>query len=281
MRSEDTRMRVSTALHGPAQSLLMTLYARAIEHEHPHAVLRDDMAIEISEKLDYDFEAYFDPQNRAHRTVVIRTRLFDDAAQAHIDKIPDATIVNLGVGLDTRFYRLSNRQSYWIELDLPEVIDIRKQVVPTPPAERHQYIPKDVRDLSWMQEIPRDNTSLLFIAEGMFMYLTREEVQRILTAMADHFPGSQILFDVFTPTVIKLRNRHEDPLANLEAQMQWGETHPQVVESWDPRFQLVDTWSVVATPQYRKRMGRYAMTPLIATLVSKRLDIKVAWMRFN
>ena len=78
---------------------------------------------------------------------VARAKQFDDKVRAYITVHPRASVVNIGAGLDTAFYRVDNGLIHWYDLDLPLVINFRRQLLLEP--ERVTFIAKSFLDPSW------------------------------------------------------------------------------------------------------------------------------------
>lgn len=112
-------------LNGVSETLLVPLWARAVEAKHPDPIIKDVKAAEIMQEIEYDF-AKLDGEWPTQISVVVRTELLDRATEAFINRHPDAVIINIGCGLDTRFSRLDNGKVQWYDLDLPEVINTRQ-----------------------------------------------------------------------------------------------------------------------------------------------------------
>lgn len=93
-----------------------------------------------------------------------RTDILDEWAQKWIDRNPTGRILNVGVGFCTRRWRLDIKGTYWTELDFPEMIELRRQVLPIEEPTRHVYIGHDLKD---PHNIPCD----LLIGEGVFMHM--------------------------------------------------------------------------------------------------------------
>jgi O-methyltransferase involved in polyketide biosynthesis len=107
-------------LKGISETLLVPLWARAVETKRPNHIIKDYKAVEMMEHIEYDFSK-FDIQEMPQISIIIRTELLDKAIQAFMDKNPDAIIINLGCGLDTHFSRLDNGKVRWYDIDLSEL----------------------------------------------------------------------------------------------------------------------------------------------------------------
>ena len=101
-------------LKGVSKTLLIPLWARAIETKHPNPIIKDEKAVEIMENIEYDF-SQFDERKMPQVSIAIRTELLDNATKVFIENHPQAVIINIGCGLDTRFSRLDNGKIHWYE----------------------------------------------------------------------------------------------------------------------------------------------------------------------
>jgi O-methyltransferase involved in polyketide biosynthesis len=163
-------------LEGVSETLLIPLWARAVETKNPHPIIKDEKAREMMTQIEYDFSK-FDKEWPTQISVAVRTEILDNATRAFINKHPHAVVINLGCGLDTRFSRLDDGKIRWYDLDLPEPMHIRKQFFEE--TDRYKMIAKSVFDYSWIDDVRLDN-SVLIIAEGLLMYLNENEVKELI-----------------------------------------------------------------------------------------------------
>jgi len=131
-------------------------------------------------------------------TTVVRAKQFDNKINAYISRHPRASVVNIGAGLDTTFYRVDNGSIQWYDLDLPTVIDIRRQLLPE--TDRTRCIAKSLIDPSWPQDIDKAD-GVLVIAGGVLMYFEESRVRQFFSLLADNFPGGEIVLDVAIKSV--------------------------------------------------------------------------------
>ena len=224
-------------------------------------------AVEIMDQIDYDFSK-FKNQEPTQVSVAVRTEILDKTAKAFIDKYPTTTIINIGCGLDTRFLRVDNDKIHWYDLDLPEVIIIRKQFFSE--SERHKMIAKSVFDYSWIDDI-NTNEHVLIIAEGILMYLTEQEVKDIMGKLADAFNGAEMLLES-TPASLVKQNQKQDLIKDqyqIEARLQWGikkgkdigklNSHINFIEDWHYFDYHKNRWRVIKwlslIPTFKGRFG--------------------------
>src|SRR5512136_740552 len=145
-------------LSGVAETLLITLYIRAMESQRPDALIKDERAEALVRQLDPQTMrktlALTDDFSRV--AVILKGREFDRFAQDFLERHPDAIVVHIGCGLDTRFERLDNGQVEWYDLDLPDVIDLRRQLVGGE-GERHHFLACSVLENAWLGVVEAPN----------------------------------------------------------------------------------------------------------------------------
>lgn len=191
MSGED---KASARLTGVAETSLWTTYFRAVEGGHPQSVLPDSAAVALVDRIDFPFEERFGGEDvgTLAQAQGLRTRRFDEEVRAHLAGHPGGTVVALGEGLETQFWRIDDEHVKWIGLDLPEVVELREIMLPIDAQQRN--IAASVLDASWMDEIdPREK--LLFTAQGLLMYLRPGDVYGLIRRLAQRFPGASLVFD--------------------------------------------------------------------------------------
>lgn len=200
-KNNNTSKKPIDFLHNVSETLLITLYARAKESARSDAMLHDPAAVTLVETLDYDFS----PFDKKHTTtgVVVRARHFDDTSAEFLAQYPDACIISLGSGLDTRQARLEARgyrPTWFIDVDFPDVISAREQLLESNQSNTMTFS-HSVLDERWMQEAQAlvANRPVLLIAEGLMMYLSHTEIQQLIAALKCYFTDAAFMFDVTTP----------------------------------------------------------------------------------
>lgn len=150
----------------------------------------------------------------------IRAHDIDQLVKRHISEHKHPVVVELGAGMSSRYYRVKeeNPELRWIELDLDDVIALRREL--DAETEQHRFIPRSVFDYSWMDELPQSTTEeLLFVAEGLFMYFKREWVETLVAEMCSRFSGASLVFDTTGVYMDKMNRLYRH--AGMEAQLQW------------------------------------------------------------
>lgn len=242
-----------------SETLFLPLYSLALESRRARPIIVDEGAIELTRRLNEQFAG---SDSRLHRrlaagrlpstlltTVTMRIRRFDRYVREFLERHPDAVVVSLGCGLDDRRRRVDNGSMRWIDLDLPEVIALRRRFLPE--TERMTFIASSVLDHSWMDGVPDvAPESILFLAEGLFMYLAPEEVRELVIALAQRFPGSELVAEVANARTVRMMRsawgrrkfKREFGLSG-EVVYQSGLIDSREMESWAPGLVLLDDWT--------------------------------------
>lgn len=210
---------------GVTWTLLGTLYLRAWESRLPRPILGDHYAAEAIERIDYDF-AWLKRRVRPESSqflVGLRARQFDDWSTAFLARHPDATVLHLGCGLDSRMLRLDPQATLrWFDLDVPHVIDLRRRIYQEHGG--YQMIGASVTDDGWLERIPADRP-VLIVAEGLLPYLPPADVRTLLRRLTDHFTSGELLFDGLAPW-----------LGRLSKVFRWSPRAGRDVERLNPRL---------------------------------------------
>ena len=188
--------RTPADLAGVPETLLWTLYQRAAEARRPDTVLRDVRAVQLVEAIDYPFEDRFGG-GELGQWQALRARCFDQQVSRFLAEHPGGTVVALGEGLETQFWRVDDGRVHWLTVDLPETIELRRRLLP-PESPRQRMIGASALERTWLDEV-HPARGLMITAQGLLMYLQPEEVHRLVAAVAARFPGSSMVLDGVPP----------------------------------------------------------------------------------
>lgn len=240
------------ALTGAHETLLIPLWARAEESRRAEPMLVDRKALEIVDSVDYDFEKFrarkVSPVNYCSRALVM-----DRVVQGFLRRWPGGTVVEIGPGLDGRFERLDNGQVRWFDLDVPEVIDVRRRFYAAGP--RRSFLPFSVTDPAWLPLVEETRPrALMLVAEGVFYFLAELELRALFTRLADAFAGVRVVFDSQSPLYL-MWSRLWHPLQNSSPR--WSLRDARQIERWDPRFHVEESVGFGDSPHYDAHMKRF------------------------
>ena len=178
------------SLQGVPETLLWPLWNRAAEQKREDRLIDDPFSADLVDRIDYDFEANFGKPNASH---AVRARVIDDALKLWLEKNPEGTVISLGEGLDSQFWRVDNGSMRWISVDVAESIEVRKRLLPA--EERMESVVSSALDDLWLKNIPQGSKAFIVMA-GLLMYFREGEVRELLYRIADHFRESLAMFDV-------------------------------------------------------------------------------------
>jgi len=179
------------------ETLVIPLFGRLVCSERFPELFSDPEAKRICDSLDYDFAEKRKKMESAaglFGALEVAQRQYDlrCEVESYLKQHPKAAVVNLGCGLDDTFSKVDNGQCRGYNIDLPDVIRVRNDLLPS--GEREQNLACDLNDLTWMDRIDASEGAVFFAA-GVFYYFRSAEVQRLFCAMAERFPGGVLAFD--------------------------------------------------------------------------------------
>ncbi len=246
------------------ETLLPPLWARAVETQKKKPLLIDNKAVSVVNNIPYDFTSVSKSTHRfVQREVIARSIYFDNKIKAFIDLFPEATIINIGCGFDTTFYRVDNGRIKWIDLDLPDVIDLRKEYFSE--SNRNRFIPKSILDTSWYDSIERKDHVMLLIA-GVLFYLDESQVKRLFSDLQKHLPGAEMVFDSVSKLSVKIMNKTYFKKAGMDnARWFWGINNIYEIEKWNYGLKVIES-----IPIFKEHKRYY---PLIDRIIMSIFDV--------
>ena len=254
-----------------AGTLFISLYIRAVESQRPDALIKDERAEALVCQLDQESlrKTLALTEESGRLVLILKSRDFDRFAQGFLARHPDATVVHIGCGLDTRFERVAERNSQveWYDLDLPEVIELRRKLVGGEGA-RHHFLACSVLSSDWLGEIgahrPRP---VLFLAEGVFMYFDEAQVKSLVLTLRDHFPGAELVFDAFSP-FMRWAHNFRVRRKRVGSPLRWAFRNPHDLEQWGGGIRLLDERFPFQSPEPRlRRAAQIRLVPFLGRAI--------------
>ncbi|MBN1847784.1 MAG: class I SAM-dependent methyltransferase [Deltaproteobacteria bacterium] len=250
------------------ETLFLPLWGRAIETQKKKPLLIDNKALSIINSIPYDFTVMSKNINKVvQASWVARSIFFDKKIKAFIDVYPEATIANIGCGLDTTFDRVDNGKIQWIDLDLPDTIDLRKKFISE--SNRRHFIPKSVFDQSWYNSIDKKDKVMLLIA-GVLCYFSESDVKRLFNDFHTFIPGAEVVFDYFSAIGMKVSNKKviENGGMDKSAYLKWSIDNILEIERWDSNIKILSYM-----PMYREHKKNFSMLERIGMTIADMLKI--------
>lgn len=247
------------------KTLFLPLWGRAVETQKKKPLLVDNTAVSIVNSISYDFTAIAkNISNVVRAGWIARSIFFDDKIKTFIAAHPEATIVNIGCGLDTTFDRVDNGRLHWIDLDLPDTIDLRRKYIPE--SERRRFISKSVFDQSWYGEMRRKDCVMLLIA-GVLYYFSEADVKKLFIDFHFQIPGVEIVFDYVSRFGMKVSNKQVIKGGGMDASayLKWSIDNILEIEGWDGNIEVISHM-----PLYKDHKKKFS--------VPRRLGMNIADM---
>jgi O-methyltransferase involved in polyketide biosynthesis len=221
-------------ISGVPETMIQTLYARAKESQKPDHKIYDSKAIEIVSAMDYDF-SNADKDFAMSSGVIARTIMLDKTVKDYVRKNPNAVVMNIGCGMDTRFYRCDNGRIKWYNIDLPVTIDVRNRFLKE--LERVVNIAKSAMDESWADGIEKNAPSYLVVMEGLSMYLSENDIKKILSIISGNFKNVTLYMETMSPMVVK--RVKEKSIEASNAIFTWGVKSGKELERYNSAFKFI------------------------------------------
>jgi O-methyltransferase involved in polyketide biosynthesis len=253
----------SISLPDVAETGMLTFYCHVIESQTPNPILLDEKAVEISRQLN---PVFANSSSRLLRNLAkgkvkkelvvhinLRAKKYDEYARSFLIENPNGIIVNIGCGMDSRFQRIDNGKMTGFDLDLPEMIEFKKQFYKE--IDRYHFIAASVFDYAWMDQVAKmGKRPVLFMAEGVFMYLDGEKIKDLILKLQSRFPGSELVCEVVTALFTrKPWNRMVALKLNQQlgvgkgAAFTFGVRDSRELETWHSGIEYLDDWSYFDT----------------------------------
>ncbi len=228
------------------ETLVIPLYGRKVCSERFPHLFSDPEATRICDMLDYDFSEKGKRMESAaglFGALEVAQRQYDVAfeVKAYLRDHPKASVVNLGCGLDDTIRKCDNGLCRGYNIDMPDVIAVRDQLLPA--RDREENLGYDLNDAAWMDRIDAAD-GVIFFATGVFYYFRTEDVKALFRKMAERFPGAVLVFDSCNRRGAKLMMKtwlKEAGIRDVGAFFSLED--PDELKAWDSRFASVTSRS--------------------------------------
>lgn len=237
-----------------SRTAILPLLCRAVQSEMSDPTYNDPMAVFFLERLmslSSEEEKkrilkwrkmYTGINTRDVKARMMTVRTFDSIARRFISDNPGCTVVNLACGFDTRFWRIDAEKCKYIELDLPEMIAVKSEILKD--HLNYELIGCSVFDTSWIDKVTSSgNRHFLLLAEALFYYLPKPDVTRILQVISQRFDRSQLVLEMaperFTRGIWKRLIQLESRVWDIDVSIVSGIHNPSEIESYANGFKVL------------------------------------------
>jgi O-methyltransferase involved in polyketide biosynthesis len=273
----------------PAQeSLFLTLGGRALDSRLPRPFLGDAMADEIITAVGYNLAKFpalntkiLDPKSRVF-DIAVRAKRIDELVQGFVVRHPDAVVLDLGAGLDSRMFRVDPPQTVdWYDIDFPEVIALRPQLL-AQPANVHN-IGTDLADPNWLDNVATGRPTVI-VADGLVAFLTRDDFISLLNRLISHLPSGELALNLYTTSAIWALKHTPGMAAIAGGVINPGFNDPRQPESWVGGLRLVEEIFLTRAPEVVELPLILRLTSRLAApsaTVSRQIGMTILHYRFS
>lgn len=253
-----------------SKTAIITLRSHVIEAHKKNPIINDPMATYCLDKLvslasEDERALLFNRKLPSTLTshIARRARKYDSIINDFISKNSSSIVVNLGCGFDTRYWRIDNKKCEYIELDLPELVEIKKEILKEHLI--YELIGCSVLDSSWIDRVTsKGNRNFLLIAEGLFMYLPKDDVINLFKTFSDRFYHSQTIFEVVNEKytsgiwkkIVEMKMKRAIGF-DAGSSYNFGVRQARDIESYGNGFKIIGEWSYLEDDDIRPKVLKY------------------------
>ncbi len=249
-------------LNDISKTALATLKCHVIDSKNKNSILGDVTSVRMFEYLQANLNIQNDLKVNQNLVthICLRAKQYDMYIRNFCQQFPDSVIINAGCGFDNRFIRIDNGMVKFYDLDLPEVISLKKKVFQE--NERYKYIPDSVFNHNWIKTIPQK--PLMIVAEGLFMYFDEKEIKNLFSLLNNRFDYVEMICEVVNSKWLQgWRKKSLD--IKLKRQLKFGKNaefkfgipYSKYFETWNADFKFLDEWSYLDTNHPSLGLLRY------------------------
>jgi len=216
------------------ETLLLTLYARALDSRRDRSILGDTRSADLADRIGYDF-AKLDVKPGLVCGTALRAKRIDEAVKSFTTDHPNAVVLDLGCGLDTRIFRCDPPPGVdWYDVDLPEIVAIRERLLPS----RSTHIGVDLTETGWHTELPAERPAMI-VAEGLLPFMPGDSFQRIIRALTAHFAAGELVLNGYTRFAAWAMKYHP-VIKTIGITAAQGFDDPREPETWEAGLALAE-----------------------------------------
>lgn len=252
---------------------LIPLAIKASETQRKNPRISDTKAVEIIKALNIDTKPY--DKFMSHEGIVARTIMLDRQLKKIIKKEPNTVVVNVGAGFDNRFSRVDNGKILWFDLDLPDAMAVRKKAFAK--HDRVTMISGSALESDWCLEVNKAleerNVKPVFIAEGLFMYFTLDQIRDFLEILKNNFPCGGTLIAEQNCKMMQKNEKYHDTVKNTNAHFVSGSDSGQEIADLTSGIRLVEEHS------FNEEMKKYSLRAKLFALILPKFNNR--WATFE
>lgn len=203
-------------VNGINKTLYIPLYGKA-EVSKKGIILRDETAERIWKEEGFPITGKAKSKWLTYN-MAMRARIFDDWTEEMLSRHPDALVLHIGCGLDSRCLRIKKAYTRWIDGDFEDVIALRRRYYRE--DGRYRMMPLDASRPEQIEALP-DSDTVIVVLEGISMYLKNEELNGFFRAIERKYGQAHVLMDAYTVFGAKA-SRYKNPTHTVGVTQLWG-----------------------------------------------------------
>lgn len=253
-------------LNNESKTLFIPLYGKALMSKQD-LFISDLKAEEIISKVNFNFKK-LKQSKWLSMYMALRSRLIDDICSEYIKQNINTVVIHLGCGLDSRCLRLGINSINWYDIDFESVINLRKQFYFD--SKQYKMIGKSITDFKWLDEVNVDNSKVLIIAEGLTMYLSKEELSQLLNEMSNKFINATIIFDAYSKKAVRL-SKLKNPVNKMKAKIKFGMDNPNEFIILNKKLKFIKEYPIKNNEKKLKGVTKFIFENLYCGKISQTL----------
>lgn len=252
-------------LSSESKTLFIPLLGKALMSKE-NLFLSDSKAEEIICKIDYDFKS-LKQSKWLSMYMSLRALIIDELCNKYILEHPNSIIIHLGCGLDSRYLRINQNYKIFYDLDYEEVIGIRRKFYDE--DNKHKMIGSCVTDYKWLDKIEKNDNTIV-VAEGLTMYLSREEMSELISHISEKFGKVHLLFDAYSKKGVK-SSQIKNPVNQMNAKVRYGIDTPEDFLLLNEKLEYVATHLIKKDNNGLKGLTKFIFNNLYCGKISQSL----------
>jgi O-methyltransferase involved in polyketide biosynthesis len=250
------------------QTLLFPLWGRAIESMNKNPKLIDKTAEEIVNKVPYNFTKIDkNISSVSKHSWIARSLYFDNRLMMYLAQYPEATIINVGCGFDTTFERVDNGTLHWFDIDLPDVIELRRKYIED--SERRKAFGYSILSNEWYSKIAK-REHILFLMAGVIYYFSEDDIKNLFYNIKVEFSSFELLFDYCSMKGVEMANKRVIAQGGMtqSSNLVWGTNNIQEMLNWNMNIEILHDM-----PMFKEFRKEYPVHKKIGMLMSDKMKI--------
>ena len=199
-------------------TLFVPMLGRIYATEHFPAILNDQKALSLKSQLPAQLKGQDTQTQYTLMASAVRSTNMDRYIKSFLHRKPQGVVVLLGCGLETTYYRCDNGKAMWYEVDLPDVVNYRRQLLGE--TQRDRCIAADAFGEEWIKEVRKNHPKapILVAASGLYYYFEDEKVKGLFKLLKN-YGNVELLFDTVNKAGMKQMSKYMKQVGHSDAAM--------------------------------------------------------------